>query len=184
MTHFPWRGWSHTPANRTFGCSYERFRFCMRSPLWMHEVKCPGLQRSVYIGPDSIDILEQNIAEIPRTMVPYDQGMGRGSLYCEEEKESTAAEFTLIATGSELPLAFNVGCELEKLGKQVRVVSMPCWELFELQPAEYKMSVLGGRIGNVLVLKQPLIWVGINILAVMVLPFAWKGLALLHQPVS
>jgi transketolase len=80
--------------------------------------------------------------------VPYDQGVGRGAYIVKKEKDSTTPQFTLIGTGSELPLAFNVGCELEKLGKAVRVVSMPCWELFELQPHEYRMSVLGGQIGK------------------------------------
>ena len=57
-------------------------------------------------------------------------------------------DFTLLATGSELPLAIQVAEKLEVLGKSVRVISMPCWELFELQPAAYKKMLLGGNIGK------------------------------------
>ncbi len=42
----------------------------------------------------------------------------------------------------------NVACELEKVGKSVRVVSMPCWELFETQSVEYKNQILGGNLGK------------------------------------
>lgn len=45
-------------------------------------------------------------------------------------------------TGSELVMAVEAAKKLEGEGKKVRVVSMPCWELFEEQSQEYKDSVL------------------------------------------
>jgi transketolase len=48
----------------------------------------------------------------------------------------------IIGTGSELPMAVEAAQKLEAEGKTVRVVSMPCWELFAEQSAEYKESVL------------------------------------------
>jgi transketolase len=42
----------------------------------------------------------------------------------------------------------HVAEELEKLSKPARVVSLPCWQLFEQQSAEYKQSVLGGQPGK------------------------------------
>ncbi len=51
-------------------------------------------------------------------------------------------ELILIATGSEVELAMNAAKELEDQGKQVRVVSMPCTEVFDQQDAVYKESVL------------------------------------------
>jgi transketolase len=48
----------------------------------------------------------------------------------------------LIATGSEVALAVAAAEQLTSSGKQVRVVSMPCAELFELQDAEYRENVL------------------------------------------
>lgn len=47
-----------------------------------------------------------------------------------------------MGTGSELSMAVDAAKELEKEGKKVRVVSMPCWELFEEQTQEYRDSVL------------------------------------------
>jgi transketolase len=37
---------------------------------------------------------------------------------------------------------------LEKIGKAARVISMPCWELFEDQNDEYKRSIVGGDLGR------------------------------------
>jgi len=51
-------------------------------------------------------------------------------------------EAIIIATGSEVALAMAAAEELEKEGKKVRVVSMPCTEVFDLQDHEYRESVL------------------------------------------
>ena len=48
----------------------------------------------------------------------------------------------LIGTGSEVSLAIEAQEELGKSGIDVRVVSMPCMDLFEQQSAEYKESIL------------------------------------------
>lgn len=51
-------------------------------------------------------------------------------------------EVILIASGSEVELAVKAKAELEAEGTKVRVVSMPCMELFEEQSAEYREAVL------------------------------------------
>ena len=51
-------------------------------------------------------------------------------------------EAILIATGSEVSLAVKAKELLAAEGRKIRVVSMPCMELFEAQSAEYKESVL------------------------------------------
>ena len=56
--------------------------------------------------------------------------------------ESQEPDVILIATGSEVALCVNAAKELEAEGISVRVVSMPCMELFERQSSEYKESVL------------------------------------------
>lgn len=53
-----------------------------------------------------------------------------------------APEVILIASGSEVELAVKAKAELAGEGKRVRVVSMPCMDLFEEQPEEYKEYVL------------------------------------------
>jgi transketolase len=53
------------------------------------------------------------------------------------------AKVTLIATGSEVEVAFKARDLLAADGIAARVVSLPCWELFEQQSATYRESVLG-----------------------------------------
>jgi transketolase len=50
---------------------------------------------------------------------------------------------TLIATGSEVSLAMEARATLAAEGIQTAVVSLPCWDLFETQDAEYRAAVLG-----------------------------------------
>jgi len=54
-------------------------------------------------------------------------------------------EIILLATGSEVSLAAEVANKLER--KKVRVISMPCWEIFNLQSDEYKKELIPER-GN------------------------------------
>ena len=52
-------------------------------------------------------------------------------------------QVTLLATGSEVQLAVTARDQLAKDGVRAAIVSMPCWELFEAQPEEYRSRVLG-----------------------------------------
>jgi transketolase len=56
--------------------------------------------------------------------------------------EAENPDLILIATGSELELVVKAAATLNEEGKAVRVVSMPCVELFEAQPQEYQDAVL------------------------------------------
>jgi transketolase len=53
------------------------------------------------------------------------------------------AEVTLFATGSEVEIAMAAQTQLSERGVASNVVSMPCWELFNAQSAEYRTNVLG-----------------------------------------
>ena len=115
-------------------------------PSGNHEVKMAWLGALRYQGPTVIVLSRQNIHTLDETCVSYEEGVGRGAYIVK--KEESKPDFTLFSTGSELPLAMDVAKDLEKLGKQVRVVSVPCWELFEKQSTEYKESVVGGDLGK------------------------------------
>ncbi|MDP1879833.1 MAG: transketolase C-terminal domain-containing protein, partial [Parachlamydiaceae bacterium] len=99
-----------------------------------------------YKGPSAIILSRQNLPDLKETLVPYAEGLGRGAYIVKKEKAKP--DFTLVATGSELSLAMNVAEELEKLGKNVRVISMPCWELFDKQDIEYQNQLFDGDIGK------------------------------------
>ena len=53
------------------------------------------------------------------------------------------AKVTLLATGTEVSMAVEARDKLAAEGIAARVVSMPCWSLFEEQPEEYRKQVLG-----------------------------------------
>jgi transketolase len=110
------------------------------------EVKMAWLAAIKYRGPTALVLSRQALPELPGTDVSYDEGLGKGAYVIKDS--SKKLDFTFFATGSELSLALDTAIALEKAGKSVRVVSMPCWELFEEQSEEYKNSVVGGDLGQ------------------------------------
>lgn len=111
-----------------------------------NEVKMAWIAALRYKGPTALVLTRQNLPNLAQTDVPYANGMARGAYIIK--KETRKPDFTLVATGSELSLALDVSVALENLGKMTRVISMPCWELYEQQNVEYKESVFGGDIGR------------------------------------
>ncbi len=114
-------------------------------PADSHEVRMAWIAALRYHGPTAIILSRQNLPDLAQTKVPYEKGMALGAYIVKKEKG--APDFTLFATGSELSLALEAAERLEKIGKQVRVVSFPCWQLFEKQSSAYKESVVGGNLG-------------------------------------
>jgi transketolase len=82
---------------------------------------------------------------LTRQKVPFlgarDAAVSRGA-YVLSEAAGGNPDLVLIATGSEVSLAVDAGKILDGKGVRVRVVSMPCWELFDAQPQAYKDEVL------------------------------------------
>lgn len=114
-------------------------------PADSHEVKMAWLSALRYKGPTAIVLSRQNLPDLKATQVPYEEGMARGAYIVLKEKGP--CDFTLFSTGSELFLALETAERLEKLGKNVRVVSMPCWAIFEKQSEDYKRSIVEGDLG-------------------------------------
>lgn len=115
-------------------------------PADANEVRMAWIAALQYKGPTALILSRQPLKEHPETKVPYHDGMARGAYILKKEKAK--AQYTLFATGSEVSLALDVASELEKRGKQVRVISMPCWQLFEKQDSSYKNALIGGDIGK------------------------------------
>jgi len=70
-------------------------------------------------------------------------GVGRGAyVLWESEDANGSPDVILIASGSEVHVALEAARKLEEQGVHGRVVSMPCWELFELQTRDYRDEVL------------------------------------------
>eukprot|EP00798_Chlamydomonas_sp_ICE-L_P015016 gene15016-21086_t len=87
--------------------------------------------------PTTIALSRQGMPNLPNTSI---EGTMKGAYTIMGGEETP--DVILIGTGSELELAYGAAEELVKEGKKVRVVSMPCMDLFEEQSEEYKESVL------------------------------------------
>ena len=90
-------------------------------------------------GPSDIVLTRQNLEQMPRDDKQV-ADIAKGGYILRDCAGDP--ELILIATGSEVALAFHAAEELEKEGRKVRVVSMPCCEVFDRQDAAYKEAVL------------------------------------------
>lgn len=106
-----------------------------------NEVKRAWIAALQYGGPTAIVLSRQSLPLLSSTDVAYSEGVGKGAYIVKREKAK--ADFTLFASGSEVFLALEVASSLEHLGKNVRVVSFPSFELFDEQPLEYRRQILG-----------------------------------------
>ncbi len=92
-------------------------------------------------GPVALSLTRQKLPVLAGTAEKAREGLRRGG-YILREAQGGRPEVILIGTGSELQLAVGAAEALERDGIPSRVVSLPCWELFEAQDAAYRESVL------------------------------------------
>jgi transketolase len=106
-------------------------------------------------GPTALALTRQKVPVIDRTRYSAAEGVRRGGYVLAEAMEvqsqneidgnsggATSPQLILIATGSEVSLALEAREKLQADGIPTRVVSLPCWELFEEQPEDYRHEVL------------------------------------------
>ena len=84
--------------------------------------------------------------------------------YILKGEEDSEPDALIIATGSEVQFAVNASDALESEGMSVRVVSMPCVEIFEQQSDGYKNSVIPKGLEKIMVIEASM-------------ASAWKGYA-------
>jgi len=92
-------------------------------------------------GPSSLVLTRQAVPTLDRTKYAPASGVGRGA-YVLADAAGGKPDVILMASGSELSLCVDAYEKLKAEGLKARVVSMPCWELFEQQDAAYKANVL------------------------------------------
>jgi transketolase len=97
-------------------------------------------------APTALALTRQKVALIDRTRFASAEGARRGA-YVLAEAEPAQPQLILVATGSEVSLALEAREKLQSEGIATRVVSMPCWELFEEQPDDYRNEVFPPAIG-------------------------------------
>jgi transketolase len=85
-------------------------------------------------GPVALVLTRQDVP----TLESHREGVVQGGYVFRD-----GDDVTLIATGSELHVALDAADELGRTGISARVVSLPCWELFEEMSADYRSTTLG-----------------------------------------
>ncbi len=99
-------------------------------------------------GPSILALTRQGVTSVRRE-TEADTLSARGGYVLSPA--TGAEQAVLVATGSEVGIAMAAQAALAEAGIGVRVVSMPCMELFEAQDVAYRAEVLGGDLPKVAV---------------------------------
>jgi transketolase len=91
--------------------------------------------------PVALVLTRQDVPILDRSKYASAEGLRRGG-YVLADPDSGDPEVILISTGSEVALAIEAHEKLVAGGVRSRVVSLPCWELFDRQDEDYRESVL------------------------------------------
>ncbi|MDA9946480.1 transketolase [Candidatus Marinimicrobia bacterium] len=116
--------------------------FCVYRPADAKETaSCMKLALKNDSMPSALILTRQGVPIIEGSQNQVDDNVTKGAytlLDC-----SGSPEIVILASGSEVSLAIEVANKLND--KKIRVVSMPCWELFDMQPNEYKEKLIPKR---------------------------------------
>jgi len=93
-------------------------------------------------GPVGLILTRQNAPTLSETMGKSEQGVAHGAYILSEPEGDGDLDAIIIATGYEVHLALAAQKKMQDHGTSVRVVSMPSWELFDLQSKDYRERVL------------------------------------------
>ena len=94
-------------------------------------------------GPVTVVLTRQNLPILDLQKYPQlPLGVRAGGYVLAQAGGNAPDDITLIATGSEVHLALAAFEKLQAQGVRARVVSLPCWNLFDAQPTEYQEEVL------------------------------------------
>jgi transketolase len=97
--------------------------------------------------PAALVLTRQNVPTLDRAKCAPADGLRRGG-YVLADAPGGKPEVILIGTGSEVSLCVAAYERLLTEGVAARVVSLPCWQLFDAQPAEYRDAVLPPAVGR------------------------------------
>ncbi len=97
-------------------------------------------------GPTVLVFTRQAVPTYDRSIVAPVEGVRKGGYVLIDT--DGLPDLILIATGSEVALAVGAQAELAKINIRARVVSLPCWEVFDTQSKAYRDSVLPPQVGK------------------------------------
>ena len=96
-------------------------------------------------SPAALVLTRQNLPTLDRTKYAAATGVAKGA-YVLADAPGGKPDVILLTTGSELSLCVDAYEKLKADGIKARVVSMPCWKIFDEQDAAYKESVLPSNV--------------------------------------
>jgi transketolase len=96
-------------------------------------------------GPTALILTRQKLPIINRDRYAKATGLQRGA-YVLADAPGSEPELILIGTGSEVPILLSAYEQLIDKGIRVRVVNLPCWELFKMQSKDYHEEVLPSHV--------------------------------------
>jgi transketolase len=110
-------------------------------------------------GPVALALTRQGLPILAETGEKAREGVARGG-YVLLDPPQGDPELILLATGSEVSITLAAGKTLQEKGVRARVVSLPCWELFDAQPREYRDEILPPAVRKRLAVEAaaPLGW--------------------------
>ncbi|CCM02873.1 uncharacterized protein FIBRA_04987 [Fibroporia radiculosa] len=86
--------------------------------------------------PSILSLSRQNLPNLEASSI---ERAAKGGYVVHEEQSE---DLTIVSCGSEVSIALEAASLLKAQGVKTRVVSLPCWSIFDSQPAEYRLSVL------------------------------------------
>jgi transketolase len=92
-------------------------------------------------GPVALVLSRQKLPILDPDRYQINSGLQHGA-YVLEDSVGGPPDITLVASGSEVHLILDARDQLSSLGVKARVVSMPSWELFDIQPVAYQTDVI------------------------------------------
>jgi transketolase len=132
-------GPTHQPVEQLAGLRAIPNLLVLRPADPIETAECWEIALNRHTGPSLLALTRQNLATLRSAAT--DKNLCAHGAY--EIAPATDAKVTLLATGSEVEMAFAARDILAREGIAARIVSMPCWELFEQQDATYRDAILG-----------------------------------------
>jgi transketolase len=132
-------GPTHQPVEHLASLRAMPNLYVFRPADAVETAECWALALAQKNAPSILSLTRQNLPTL-RTEFTEKNLCALGGYVLSDAKD---AKVTLIATGSEVSIAMDAKKKLAEKNIAAKVVSLPCWELFDIQPASYRESVLG-----------------------------------------
>ncbi len=133
-------GPTHQPVEHLAALRAIPNHLVMRPADAVETAECWQIALETTTAPSTLALTRQNLAAVRTEHV--EENLCAFGAY-ELRTASDEARVTIFASGSEVEVALAAADELERRNHPTRVVSVPCFELFEKQSADYRAAILG-----------------------------------------